>query len=431
MIRRGLLGAVALLALAVRAGPINAQHVAPMSSETSVCLSLGDALTLGAQLGPEVATAQARLAGAEASLTEARSLLRPQVSGFVRSAVGDTGLIDSRVENQVGVRASQRIFDFGDARYARESARANVAARAANVAEATAAASETIGLSYLGWLETQDRLTATRDREQFFAQQLKATGNLLDTGGATIADVARIESEMLDAQAARIELEFLLERFATLLEIGTKRANLPCDAAKTSTALAALAPDLAQAPALISTSPAIVALQRSADSFTASATRAERGRYPIISLTGISSFAVESLSNPGSFRNRIGVDVSVPLYSGQGQTARIALARARAREAEGQLAQARRKLEEELSIGVRRVTALGRLLERRREAVRNRRAELAAAEAQFGRGLRTLPELIEVRVTMEEAELARITTAYDLARQQLRLYAIAGAAAAN
>ncbi|PZP19652.1 MAG: hypothetical protein DI607_01840, partial [Sphingomonas hengshuiensis] len=70
-------------------------------------------------------------------------------------------------------------------------------------------------------------------------------------------------------------------------------------------------------------------------------------------------------------------------------------------------------------------------LERRREAVRNRRAELAAAEAQFGRGLRTLPELIEVRVTMEEAELARITTAYDLARQQLRLYAIAGAAAAN
>lgn len=427
MIRGRLLGAITGLALALQVATARAQDVKTVPGDAPVCLSLGDALALGAQLGPEVATAQARLAGAEASLTEARSLFRPQVSGFVRSAVGDTGLIDSRVENQVGVRASQRVFDFGDAQYARESARANVAARAANVAEAAAAASETIGLSYLGWLEAQDRLAATKEREQFFARQLKATGNLLDTGGATVADAARIESELLDAQAARIELEFLLERYATLLEIGTKRGNLPCDAAKTGTALAALTPGLAQAQALLTTSPAIIALQRSADGFIASAKRAERGRYPIISLTGISSFAVESLANPGSFRNRIGVDVSVPLYSGQGQSARIALARARAQEAEGQLAQARRKLEEELSIGVRRVTALDRLLDRRREAVRNRRAELAAAEVQFGRGLRTLPELIEVRVTMEEAELARITTRYDLARQQLRLYAIAGA----
>lgn len=428
--------AIAILAIAQSAivqaqdniamSPVNA----PVQAAADRCLPFIDALETGARIAPEIETARARLAEGEAELGIVRSLFKPQVSSFIRTGVGDRGLTDSRIENQVGLRVSQRIFDFGDARLARRAAGATLEARRFDIAAAQAQGAETVGQSYLGWLETRERLYATRQREAYFERQLGATTSLVARGGATVAEQADIDAELLDAQAGRIELEFLLERFATRLAINTRRTEEPCPPDDAAQRLSALLDVGSSVTAFIdgakATSPQIEALRRAADSLAFAADREARSRYPVIGVTGISSYAADDFGLDGSQRNRVGIDISVPLYTGNAQTARIASARARARQATGRVGEALRDLEEEVSIGLRRIAAFRTQSARRALAAKTRAEQLAGAEIQFAAGLRTLPDLIRVRLQFEEAELARITSNYDLLRERLRLLRLVG-----
>lgn len=404
-----------------------AQNLVPEQLPPPQCLTFSEALAQGARTAPNVGTAAARLAESEAELMQARSLFRPQVSSFARTGIGDTDLTDSRIQNQVGVRVSQRLIDFGDSRSARQAARASVAAGSSDVQAEKAAAAELVGRDYLAWLEAGERLRATRERETYFEQQLSATAKLLDTGGATITDRADIEAEALEATSARVELEFLLERFATRLAINTRMNVLPCskdDAVFTIERMSSGAPAPALADA--ANNPRLDVLRYNAERLDAVTKRESSARFPVISVGTISSYAFEDPRIGGSIRNRVGIDVSVPIYSGNAQTARIMAARARARQAYGRVEEAERQFEEDLSIAIRRVAALRGQVTRRDRATQARLEQLNAAQRQFERNLRTLPDLIEVRLMYEAARLSNIETYYELLRQQLIVLQLRG-----
>lgn len=404
-----------------------AQVTGQSSTASSQCLTFAEALAQASRVAPNVGTATARLAESEAELMQARSLFRPQVSSFARTGLGDTGLTDSRIENQVGIRVSQRVFDFGDSRFAREAARAGIAASRSDVKAEQATAAETVGRDYLAWLEAGERLRATRERETYFEQQLTATEKLLTTGGATVSDRADIEAEALEAQSARIELEFLLERFATRLTINTRLSVLPCSKDDATQAMMRLSADVPTDPSAAATNnPRLEVLRRNADRLEAVARREAAARFPVVSIGSISSYAFEDLRGGGAIRNRVGVDVSLPLYSGNAQTARVLAARARTQQARGRVGEAQRQLEEDLSISTRRVAALRGQAVRRDRAKEARAEQLNAAELQFERNLRTLPELIEVRLLYEAALLGSIETSYELLRQQLTIVQLRG-----
>lgn len=404
-----------------------AQVTGQPSATSSQCLTFMDALAQAARVAPNVGTAAARLAESEAELMQARSLFRPQVSSFARTGLGDTGLTDSRIENQFGIRVSQRVFDFGDSRFAREAALAGIAAGRSDVEAERATAAEIVGRDYLAWLEAGERLRATRERETYFEQQLTATAKLLTTGGATVSDRADIEAEALEAQSARIELEFLLERFVTRLAINTRLSALPCSKDDATQAIVRLSADVPTDQAANAVNnPRLEVLRRNADRLDAVAKREAASRFPVVTIGGISSYAFEDLRGGGAIRNRVGVDVSVPLYSGNAQTARVLAARARTQQARGRVGEAQRQLEEDLSISTRRVSALRGQAVRRDRAKEARSEQLTAAQLQFERNLRTLPELIEVRLMYEAALLASIETSYELLRQQLTIVQLRG-----
>lgn len=423
---KSVLSFIAIAALSYSNSAV-AQVTGQSSTASSQCLTFTEALSQASRVAPSVGTATARLAESEAELMQARSLFRPQVSSFARTGLGDTGLTDSRIENQVGIRVSQRVFDFGDSRFAREAARAGIAASRSDVRAEQATAAETVGRDYLAWLEAGERLRATRERETYFEQQLTATEKLLTTGGATVSDRADIEAEALEAQSARIELEFLLERFATRLAINTRLRVLPCSKDDATQAIVRLSADLPTDPIAAATNnPRLEVVRRNADRLEAVAKREAAARFPVVSIGSISSYAFEDLRGGGAIRNRVGVDVSVPLYSGNAQTARVLAARARTQQARGRVGEAQRQLEEDLSISTRRVAALRGQAVRRDRAKEARAEQLNAAELQFERNLRTLPELIEVRLMYETALLASIETSYELLRQQLTIVQLRG-----
>jgi outer membrane protein len=394
---------------------------APGAAET--CLKFDEALEIAARVSPAVGTASARLAESEAQLMQARSLFRPQISSFARTGFGDTGLSDSRIENQLGVRVSQRVFDFGDSAFAREAARAAVASSEFDVKAERGAAAVSMGVDYLGWLETNERINATQDRVTFFQQQLAATENVLSTGGATVSDRADVEAELLEAESAKTELDFLLERFAAKLAINTKQPALPCSKDNADQVLARLSAisDLNDQSGAAFSNAQIEALRKTALSLAAQKGREKASRFPVVSVGGISSYAFEDFSSQGAIRNRIGVDVSVPLYSGNAQTARIAAAEARTQQAVGRVEEATRQLEEDVSITRRRIASLEFQTVRRGKAAETRGEQLAAATVQYQNNLKTLPELIEVRLLFESALLSKIETEYELLRNQLRL----------
>lgn len=423
---KSVLSFIAIAALSYSNSAV-AQVTGQSSTASSQCLTFTEALSQASRVAPSVGTATARLAESEAELMQARSLFRPQVSSFARTGLGDTGLTDSRIENQVGIRVSQRVFDFGDSRFAREAARAGIAASRSDVRAEQATAAETVGRDYLAWLEAGERLRATRERETYFEQQLTATEKLLTTGGATVSDRADIEAEALEAQSARIELEFLLERFATRLAINTRLRVLPCSKDDATQAIVRLSADLPTDPIAAATNnPRLEVVRRNADRLEAVAKREAAARFPVVSIGSISSYAFEDLRGGGAIRNRVGVDVSMPLYSGNAQTARVLAARARTQQARGRVGEAQRQLEEDLSISTRRVAALRGQAVRRDRAKEARAEQLNAAELQFERNLRTLPELIEVRLMYETALLASIETSYELLRQQLTIVQLRG-----
>lgn len=403
-----------------------AQEITMGSANPVQCLGFAEALALAARVSPSVGSAAARLAESEAELMQARSLFRPQVSSFARTGFGDSGLTDSRIENQLGLRASQRIFDFGDSQFARQAARASVAASEADVKAEQAAAAETVGRDYLAWLEAGERLHATQERETYFEQQLASTKKLLTTGGATVSDLADIEAEALEAQSARVELEYLVERFATKLAINTRTDGLPCSKVDAEQAIGRLMAVQGTEPNTLGLNPRLDVLRRTADRFDAQASREAAARYPVVSIGGISSYAFEDFGARGAIRNRVGIDLSVPLYSGRAQTARILAAQARTQQARGRLGEAQRQLEEDLSIGKRRIAALQSQTVRRDRATQARGEQLKAAQLQYERNLRTLPELIEVRLLYEAALLASIEASYELLRQQLVLAQLRG-----
>jgi len=128
------------------------------------------------QNNPAVAIAQSDLDAASAELTEAKSLRRPQVTAFTQSGFGDEGLVNSAIENQVGLRASQRIFDFGDSRLAREAAEEQILAQQSLVLDARSRAQLEAGLAYIDWFDASERLLATVERADYFARELSALG---------------------------------------------------------------------------------------------------------------------------------------------------------------------------------------------------------------------------------------------------------------
>ena len=115
---------------------------------------------------------------ASADVTQARSLFQPRVSGFGRSGAGNTGIVDSGVSNQVGARASQRIFDFGDAKYARLAARSELESREFEADQEANSAIVQTALAILQLQQVSEQQELTKARRDFFAHQYEATNNL-------------------------------------------------------------------------------------------------------------------------------------------------------------------------------------------------------------------------------------------------------------
>jgi len=364
-----------LLAALITA-PAMAQNASPLTSSTDSCLRFEDVLKLSALRDPSVTISKAQESEADAEIKDAKSLFRPQISAF-----------DTR---QAKLQAAQRT-----------------------------------GFSYLEFVEAEEQIELTKRRRDYFSQQLFAVDNLLSRGAATRTERASVASQLADADAFVLELNFRREQAITQIQIDTGTSAMLCNPSATQSVLkqkmARLENPEIAAQIALDKNPGISALSKRADSLEAIRKREKRSRLPIIDVVATGSYSSIGGFDQFAFRDRIGVDISVPLYSGNAIGARNQRASARHAIARGRVLDAERQLRKDVSIGYRRTLSLQSQLLSRQDVEEQTRLQFEAAEIEQKAGAKTLRDLVEIRLEYEQAGFQRIRTKYDLMRQQLQL----------
>lgn len=396
------------------------------------CLSLDDVMQLSATRSPSVLISRGFEAEADTQITQAKSLFRPRVSAFGRSGAGDTGIVDSGVSNQAGLRASQRVFDFGDAKYARRSAQSNYEASVEDTKQARIAAALETGQTYLELLEAEEQIALTSRRRDYFAQQLTAIDRLLDLGAATRTERAAVASTLADAEGFSLELEFRRESALAQVQIDTETRSPHCeagfgDAPLLTARFAQLQNEESAAQMAILNNPNIRALDKRADGLEADKQREQRSRLPIIEVVATGAYSSLGGFDQFGFQERVGLNVTVPLYAGNAISASRKGAGAREYIARSRVLDAKRELRKGMSISYRRIASLEKQLVARRDVEAQTLLQFEAAEQEQKAGTQTLRDLIEIRLEYEEAGLQVISTRYELERQRLNVLAATAA----
>lgn len=393
------------------------------------CLAFTEGLLLAAERAPEVEGARARQDQAAATLREAQSLRWPQLSTFARSGVGDSGLTGNQVDNQFGFRVSQRLWDFGDARLAREAARNELHQQIYGVWAQQMQMSNIVAEAYIARLEADAMINVISDRRDYFQRQHDAVEALLARGGATRAESAQIAAQLAEADAEVLELRFLAQRASTRVNEYTGLQTELCDAGAAGRDMEFHLAGLATAEDIIDAAlahnPNISARRSAIASLEAQRARQRRSRLPEVTVVGISSYVYDDFREEWEYRDRVGLDVSMPILTGDRLGAQRARAEALLAQEESGLRALQRGVREEAEITFRRMISLEAQLVRRRAVADSQQAYFEAIAGEFEFGLGTLPDLVEARLAYERALLDLVSTEFALLRQKLALMQLA------
>lgn len=388
------------------------------------CLPIGTIIDLSKKNSPDARIARAQIGEAESDITAANKLFKPQLSLFGRSGIGDTGITDSGVSNQIGVRASQRVFDFGDSKFAKKAAQAGLEAQQYQAQSTTNIAVLSTLRSIIDYQQSLAQSELTAQRRNFFREQKALTGALLSEGGATLTELANVSSRLAEAESFYQELQFVQLRSQTQISSDILSSRNLCNGSLNLEGLfpviqklqaAGYAKQLAREQ-----NPFLLGLLKRIENLDAEFERQRRSRLPVLSVVGTGSYASFNRFDNFQFRDRLGVDVTVPLTGGTIQSERQR-ASARSNIARAEYARALRAAEENIDITLHRVKSLKEQLVHLREIEKQMKLRFDSTQIEKDAGVRTLQNLIEVRLEYEQAGLTRIGTEFDVERQLILL----------
>jgi outer membrane protein TolC len=400
---------------------------AAQSGEDGICLTFDSAIALALARSPEIGLASAQASRAEADLRAAKSTARPQLSTFLRTQAGDNNLTGAGLENSAGLRLSQRVFDFGIGGIEKRSARAALAARGFDVASARTDAALDTMLALIGMAEIAARMDVTAEREAYFARERSGVAEALTLGGATRSELAEIEARLADAAADRLELTFERDRLSAAL---SRQVGTPAPLCSGALAQLDATPDMGIVEAVnaaLTANPRIGAAAQQLAADEAQAQRARRNRLPVIEIVGIASYARDNIPG-GDFglRERVGIDVTIPLVTGGRLQADQQRSAADVQARSSELQRLRLEIAEQVEVAARRIVSLRGQLAQREQVVARQGEQFLAAESEFAEGLRTLPDLVEDRLELESVRIEAVATRFALLREIALLQALTG-----
>jgi outer membrane protein TolC len=425
---------VALIAFLARAA------AAQVTADTTIRLSLGEAVRLAAQQNTAVQSARYRVAAAQARVTQSRSELLPNMSGLATerrttlnsaaafpielpvpgidrngTILGPLDVFDARA------RVSQNVFD--PAALARvKSAKTGVAAAGAGVGQSADVAAATAANAYLSVLRADAAYEARLQDSTLAADLLRIAQDQLQAGTGVALDVTRARSQLTGARTqlimarnerdrTRIDLARTLSLPLVDIQLTDSLGSLPFNVATTEqAALDAALQGRNDLRAL--------ELQAQAARQQASAIKAEA--LPTVGL--LADYGL-SQRNGRSFLPTydLGVALSVPIFDGFRREGRIEEQTSTARDLENRVRDLRVQVEADVRTAVLNLASSTEAVAAARERLALAEQEVAQARERFQAGVAGNADVITAALSLNAArtQLVDALTAYQASRVAL------------
>lgn len=389
------------------------------------CIGFGDALYMNAQLDPMIGEAQSELEKANARLKQVKSDWRPQMSTYGRTASGQTGLVDGRTDNQVGVILSQRVFDFGRGRLQQNAAEARVQASNLSIDDVASNSSLDAALTYLSILEARESLAAAQMREDHLNSIMTGVERRLQANLITAAEARSIEADQANAVANRLEIDLRLAAAQSKLAILTSNSGQVCDKIDDINYYVSerLPISLADALFVTSNSATLKAAMQNRKAASAEMEASRLYQLPVFEVQGVAANIYDKDLNEWKGSNRVSLELSAPLFGGR-NSGQLDEARANLRTAGLTIDRLAREVKESTSLTWQRIKSYKDLALSRKKARDSLKLEAEALRKEFDNGLRTYQEIETVEADLQLSVLREIEARYLAHQQRIKLLAL-------
>lgn len=426
---------VALIAFLARAA--SAQQV---SADSTIRLSLGEAVRLAAQQNTAVQSARARVEEAQARVVQTRADLLPNVSGLATerrttlnsaaafpielpipgidprgSILGPLDVFDARA------RLNQTVFD--PAALARvKSARTNVAAAGASVGQSADIAATTTANAYLGVLRADAVYQARIQDSTLAADLLRIAQDQLKAGTGVALDVTRARAQLTSARAQLILARN--DRDRTRIDLA-RSLSLPLVNIQLADSLASLRLDTATTEQA-----ALDAAYRGRSDLRALELQAEAARQQASAIKKEALPSVGVLADYGlSQRNGraylptydLGISLSVPIFDGFRRQGRVEEQTSAARDLENRARDLRVQVEADVRTAVLNLASSTEAVAAARERLMLAEQEVSQARERFQAGVAGNADVITAALALNAArtQLVDALTSYQASRVAL------------
>lgn len=386
------------------------------------------------QHDPQVRAAEASWLASQEALPQSRAGLLPQISARAyrnrstddpKHATSTTGYTSG-----YGLELSQSLYNHQN----------YVRLRQANALMAQATASyeaEQQGLilrvssAYFNLLSAKDDLATAEANKTAIGQQLRQTQQRFEVGLSAITDVHEAQAAFDAAVAGEIAAQNGVDiaREALREIVGRQPGQL----ARLGSEMPLISPEPADIEAWVNTALeqnlGLLAVDAGARQAAEGINLSRAGHYPTLGLSASYDHGDRLLQGMEGNRTTVGVQLSVPIYSGGLTTSQTREARARYNEANERLEQQRRATVRDARTAYMNVIAGTSQVQARRQALSSAQTAQEATEAGFEVGTRTMVDVLQAQSLRFLAERDYARARYDYALAILQLKAAAGSLA--
>lgn len=420
-------------------------------------LSLGDAVERGLRVNESVESARAGEDAAAAQVLQARASALPQASlstNYNRTlasvfddigeitfpGMGDPGDGESpfaalpfgRPNIYMGtLQVSQLVYSGGQVAAAIDIARSLRRASRLEVEEAESQVTLDVRSAYMGAVLASKLVAIAEDAYRLADDHLEQVKSFRERGTASDFDVLSARVERDNLEPALVEAR----NGRHLAELDLKRlVHIPADQplVLTTPLSAEVGPVDAEAlQAALASRPALEALEEMVDMRDNAASIARRARFPSVSLMGTFGYQAfpDNLNPMGTDWRRdwtVGVNVTMPVFTGNRIQGEIAEADADLRRAELQRSEARRGMDLELSAALGDFEGARAQIEARRSTVEHAERAFSLAELRFESGMATQLELSSSRLALQQARVNEAQAVFNYINALARLERVTG-----
>ncbi len=398
-----------------------------------------DVYRMAQQSDPTLRAAEAGNQAAQQGRAQSRAALLPQVNLTANLNENTAGLITSNTGSPTGeetyssndytltLRQSLYHHDYykqlkvADAGIAQANAQYEAARQGLilRVAEA-----------YFNLLAAKDSLATAEASKRAISQQLRQTQQRFEVGLIAITDVHEAQAGFDAAVAAEIAARNGLDIAREALREITGQE--PLAPAALQDVMPLLNPDPADIKAWVekaqSQNLSLIAAEAAARAAAEELRRREAGHYPTLDLVGSHRYSDSTDASFGSERTdtSIGIQLSVPIFSGGLTTAQSREARALLSQAQESLEAQRRATVREVRSAYLGVTAGISQVKARKQALSSAQTALKATQAGFEVGTRTAVDVLNAQQVRYGAQSEFSRSRYDYLLATLRLKQAAG-----